>query len=487
MNKDTIRWFRWLTAGWPPDTCLELRILSRRGAPLTGFFTPDDVGLAAAARAAEHWGGGLGQVYAGLNPRRAELLHAAPNRMAVTGRAGREADVAAVTALLVDIDPHRPKGTASTKTELAAARDVARAIDRWWREQGWYPPLVTMSGNGYHLWARVPPQDPGVFPGHLRAFLQDIARRFGNGAVDVDLSVADAPRIAKVPGTVSVKGENTVDRPWRRAAIAAWSDPKPNDHVAAHIRALEPLRHISRGTERAAHPPAGQLKPCTMLDRVLNRCRFVRWARDNPAAVREPAWHALATNLAVFEGGLEAFHALSRGYPGYDPRETEKKFHHARKAPGPATCQYIANLGEYGYRCPLIGTCPARAPAALAHVDDGTWAAVTGAVAPDVASALQFLELDADQGFQVLAPWQVAALTDPETPVDPPTAHKRRLGALINLIRSGVPDRIVLGAAALGVGRDMRRALHDYTVARRIATRDEDTASEGVPHYGDTA
>lgn len=384
-TSDTARFLSWLTEGWPPDTCLELRVLPRRGAPLAGFFTPDSTGLAAAARAAAHWGEGRGQVYVGLNPRRVDLLSIAHNHLIRTGRAGREEDVVAVTTVLVDLDPRRPKGTASNEAELAAAREVARAIDRWWREQGWHPPLVVMSGNGYHLWARIPAQDPKTFPAHLRAFLAVLARQFSSDAVDIDLAVADAPRIGKLPGTVSIKGENTVERPWRRAAIVAWSPPEPDGTLAEHIKALEPLRHFRRaqgggngaeasGTAGGATPASRPLKPRHLLNRVLERCRFVQWCRDHPADVREPAWYALATNLAVFEGGEEAFYELSKGYPGYDPREAEQKFAHAIKdAPGPTTCQYLADLGELGYQCPLLGVCPVRAPAGLAHVEDEEW------------------------------------------------------------------------------------------------------------------
>src|SRR5690606_39550294 len=85
-----------------------------------------------------------------------------------------------------------------------------------------------MSGNGWHLLARIPPQDPATFPEHLEAFLADVAGKLSDGQVDVDAVLFDAPRIIKIPGHVSVKGENTKERPWRRATIARWTDPAPD-------------------------------------------------------------------------------------------------------------------------------------------------------------------------------------------------------------------------------------------------------------------
>lgn len=342
---------------------------------MAGFFVPDGLGLDAAAHAAAMWGMGQGQVYAGINPRRTDLLNnVARNRMVPTGRAGRLEDVAAVTAILIDIDPVRPKGTASTDEELAAAQAVARKIDRWWRNQGWNPTLVAMSGNGWHLWARVPPQNPTVFPAHLRTFLADIARQFKDSAADIDLSVADAPRIAKVPGTVSIKGENTKNRPWRRSRITAWADPVPNATLASHILSLPPMRTAAQPPARRTTTGPREKHPREKLNLVLSRCRFLLWAAEHPAAVREPAWYALAANLAAFDGGREAFHRLSEGHPEYRRDDADRKFDHAeRDAPGPTTCRRLAELGEMGFVCPLLGICPAKAPAALAHVDDNRW------------------------------------------------------------------------------------------------------------------
>jgi hypothetical protein len=106
------------------------------------------------------------------------------------------------------------------------------------------------------------------------------------------------------------------------------------------------------------------------LDYALEHCLFLRHCREQAAALPEPLWYAMITNLAPFgPDGEAAIHDLSRPYPRYTARETDAKIAHARRdAPGPHTCQTIADLG---WRCPLLGACPAKAPAALAaaHAD----------------------------------------------------------------------------------------------------------------------
>ena len=110
-------------------------------------------------------------------------------------------------------------------------------------------------------------------------------------------------------------------------------------------------------------------------------CEFVKHCRENATDLPEPLWYAMLTNLAPLKGGVVAAHALSRGYSRhddrghrqYDRRETDAKLEHAARAPGPHTCEWIA---ENGFRCPLLGLCLAKSPLGLAgrtrRLDDGT-------------------------------------------------------------------------------------------------------------------
>lgn len=97
---------------------------------------------------------------------------------------------------------------------------------------------------------------------------------------------------------------------------------------------------------------------------VLAGCAFCRHCESGAATLPENEWYAMVTNLAPLEGGQEAVHKLSRPYPGYSERETDRKIEHALQSDKPHTCQYIQNsLGFDG--CP-DGGCGVTAPIGFA-------------------------------------------------------------------------------------------------------------------------
>lgn len=243
-HEDIVRFLSWIMTGFDDDV-LEMRVipsipLAGRDKPvLTGYFsTPER-----AAQALTHLSNGVAQCYCGLNPRRRKLWPDAPNHLLLLGSGGRKESIPRITAVLIDFDPVRPNGVPSNQEELTLARDRAREVARWLREQGARSPLVVMSGNGYHLLYRIPPQNPETFPRQLRQFLEYIADRFGGRGVEIDRGVWDAPRITKIAGTVSVKGTPSEDRPLRRARIVQWSDPIPDEGLLKFIERICPLRN----------------------------------------------------------------------------------------------------------------------------------------------------------------------------------------------------------------------------------------------------
>ena len=120
--------------------------------------------------------------------------------------------------LLIDCDPIRPdKHISANAHERGAARDLARTVYNWLTSEGWPEPIAADSGNGFHLMYRIdlPTDDSGV----VEWCLKELARRFSNDQADVDTSVFNPARIWKLPGTLACKGDNTQDRPHRRAEI----------------------------------------------------------------------------------------------------------------------------------------------------------------------------------------------------------------------------------------------------------------------------
>ncbi len=161
-------------------------------------------------RAAAELGGGKG-VYYTLNP----LAIPAGER-----RAARDADVVRRRWLLIDIDPARPPDTNATDEEREAAHEQGRVILDWLcREQRWPLPLQVDSGNGWHLLYRIDLPNDADATALVKNALRRLSSLFSTGAAKLDVSVSNASRICRLPGTWNRKGDPTAERPHRMARL----------------------------------------------------------------------------------------------------------------------------------------------------------------------------------------------------------------------------------------------------------------------------
>ena len=100
---------------------------------------------------------------------------------------------------------------------------------------------------------------------------------------------------------------------------------------------------------------------------VGKRCSFIQHCKKNAKSLSEHDWYAMITNLAVFDGGDRAIHALSKGYAKYNHNETEDKIAHFLESDTkPMTCTTIA---EKGFKCPKLkdSSCGCKSPATLCY------------------------------------------------------------------------------------------------------------------------
>ncbi|MGH9770551.1 MAG: hypothetical protein ACRD4Q_02440 [Candidatus Acidiferrales bacterium] len=142
----------------------------------------------------------------------------------------KDRDVTHRAVYLIDIDPVRPSGVCSTDPEKEQAWIVAQRVRAHLLEQGWPEPIVVDSGNGYHLLYRGDGCDPS---GRIWRFvLKHLAALYNTGTAKVDISVFNAARIARLPGTWNRKGEDTPGRPHRQARVLAF--PSSFDAVPAY-------------------------------------------------------------------------------------------------------------------------------------------------------------------------------------------------------------------------------------------------------------
>jgi hypothetical protein len=132
----------------------------------------------------------------------------------------KDSDITHRTTILVDIDRIGDTSCPASQSEIEASFELSHRIESYLRGQNLSRPLRVHSGNGCHLYYRIPAMAQSPFvTATFERFLKGLATRFNNTLVGVDTSVFNASRITKVVGTVARKGVESVDRPYRMARI----------------------------------------------------------------------------------------------------------------------------------------------------------------------------------------------------------------------------------------------------------------------------
>lgn len=126
--------------------------------------------------------------------------------------------------LLLDFDPKRPSGVSSTNEELELAHKKALDVFRFLKQQGFSQPIVTQSGNGWHLYYKIKLAASSENTELIKKFLKSISMLFSDESVDIDTSVHNLSRITKLVGTYAKKGANTEERPWRLSRIIKYPE-----------------------------------------------------------------------------------------------------------------------------------------------------------------------------------------------------------------------------------------------------------------------
>lgn len=198
-----------------PGQVIEARILDLPQGTMSGYFD-DPAQLAAAVMPYS----GKGSIYATLNPVNPALLARATNRLVVRPKnTTSDSDILCRRWLPLDFDPRRPSGISSTEEEHNAALERAQQCQAVLREMGWPDPIYADSGNGAHLLYRIDlPNDPQALK-TIELIYKALAVYFSDDLVDLDQTTKNAARIWKLYGTMSIKGDNTPDRPHRKARI----------------------------------------------------------------------------------------------------------------------------------------------------------------------------------------------------------------------------------------------------------------------------
>lgn len=212
-----------LSVLYSPGQVVELRAIGDR--VYSGYYT-DYAKLALDAAAIESYPDVKG-IYTTLNEVNPALLSRCANRIKKVGHKEPQTgdtDILRRTWLPIDIDPNRPSGISSTDDEHALALQKAEKIAGFLSELGWPMPVIADSGNGAHLLYRVDLPNTQESTDLIKGCLTTLDRIFSDKDCSVDTSVANAARIWKLYGSLSRKGDNTQQRPYRRAGLVSVPD-----------------------------------------------------------------------------------------------------------------------------------------------------------------------------------------------------------------------------------------------------------------------
>jgi hypothetical protein len=170
---------------------------------------------------------GKRHVYVGINPRITKKKE---------GEGGKAEDIKRVTTIEFDVDGPHPTDKAASDLEIQVAEDWKNQVQTHIKEQLNIEPYVDFSGNGYHI--ALPCDLNTDRQGQIDMFFKEYKQALKIPEFD---NMTDLPRVIKVPGTWSLKGYNTPNRPHRQAYIIQLGDTTPETikKISDHILSLE--------------------------------------------------------------------------------------------------------------------------------------------------------------------------------------------------------------------------------------------------------
>jgi hypothetical protein len=216
-------------------------------------------------------------IYVTLNEVNPALLSRRANRIKM--RLGKkdsttsDADILRRHWLPIDIDPLRPSGVSSTDEEHGLALEKADEVARWIAGLGFPDPVRADSGNGAHLLYRIDLPNDDAATVLVKSCLATLDTLFSDERVNVDTANFNAARIWKLYGTVSRKGDNTPERPYRRSRILSAPDE-------LSIATIDQLRDLAARLPTEQH---AQQQPATAKDKGFD---LRHWLSDHGVGVR---------------------------------------------------------------------------------------------------------------------------------------------------------------------------------------------------------
>lgn len=131
----------------------------------------------------------------------------------------KTSDIVCREWLLIDCDPIREAEQPATDRERFRAHQLAADVVLNLQAFGFRAIVEGDSGNGCHILVPIRLQNDEAGGKLLKSFLEGLSRNIVRSGVKIDTVTHDAPRLVRLYGTRSKKGESTPDRPHRITEI----------------------------------------------------------------------------------------------------------------------------------------------------------------------------------------------------------------------------------------------------------------------------
>jgi len=319
-------------------------------------------------------------VYVTINPVDTALLARSANRLTrKPENTTKDTETLRRTGLVFDFDPVRPAGVSATDGEKALAGERLTKCSAFLASRGWPDQIISDSGNGYHARYRIDLANNAGSSDLVKRVLEAADALFSDETVKVDVSLSNASRIIKLPGTLARKGDSTPDRPHRLAKLlfvpedfkvvpvelleAFANDHRPEAKPAAG-KANEPIKQSAKKAKADSgtgvfYPKPGievfddfTAKTDWLSPDLFGEVKVDRTLSDGEIRLTRPGKDDGPSGSIGYEG-RDVFHCFSDNWPPFEVNGTYNKFqvytylHHGGNEAAAAKTLSALGFGTY--------------------------------------------------------------------------------------------------------------------------------------------
>jgi hypothetical protein len=241
-------------------------------------------------------------------------------------------NVMALRSLRLDIDAGAAKYSSNPEGVYPTQRDALSALVAFAKETGLVPSYIVSSGEGLHAyWALSNEFEPRIW--------RPVARRLGELCVEHGLKAdpavtTDTARILRPPGSLHPNGSRVTilkatGRVYELTELVSKLGVTPEEEDPFAFAAGRTFDSHVNADVVVQGPPKSVMQ-------IVQKCPAMNYAAQQQGDIPEPYWRAMLGIVKHTVEGLDMAHEMSKGHPGYDPHETEKKYN--AYTAGPPTC-----------------------------------------------------------------------------------------------------------------------------------------------------